>query len=149
MLGHTNEGYNPCWTKNIIYVLKVSKTTIGEVQKKWGVLSVMLFIMISAFKSMYGQDKRITLIHMLSANKSEYFDIYFSMSAIDTFWGIPLRSMHYTEDTTWHKKNTTPEYRSSVISAKVSTTDMEKYISKHSEMSAQEKCVSAILLPWT
>ncbi len=45
----------------------------------------MLFIMISAYKSMCGEDKRITLIHMLSANKSEYFDIYFSMSAMDSF----------------------------------------------------------------
>ena len=33
-----------------------------------------------------------------------YLDIYFSMSAMDTFWGIPLRSMHYTEDTAWHQK---------------------------------------------
>ncbi len=44
----------------------------------------MPFIMISACKSMSGQDKRITLIHMLSANKSEYFDVYFSMSAMDS-----------------------------------------------------------------
>ena len=28
----------------------------------------MLFIMISAYKSMCGQDRRITLIHMFSAN---------------------------------------------------------------------------------
>ncbi len=41
---------------------------------------------------------------MLSANKSEYFEIYFSMSAIDSFWVIALQSMHYTEDTVWHKK---------------------------------------------
>ncbi len=78
--------------------------SIGQVQKKWGVLSVMLFIMISAYKSWYGQDRRITLIHMLSANKPECFDIYFSMSAMDSFWGITLRSMHYTEDTAWHQK---------------------------------------------
>ncbi len=45
----------------------------------------MLFIMISASKSMYGQDRRITATHMLSANKSEYFDIYFPISAMDTF----------------------------------------------------------------
>ncbi len=38
--------------------------------------------MISAYKSMSGQD-RIALIHVLSASKSEYFDIYFSMSAMD------------------------------------------------------------------
>ncbi len=46
------------------------KMSNGQVQKKWGVLSVMFFIMISAYKSMYGQDRRITAIHMLSANKS-------------------------------------------------------------------------------
>ena len=45
----------------------------------------IMIIMISAYKSMYGQDRRITHIHMLSANESEYFDIYFSMSAMDTF----------------------------------------------------------------
>ncbi len=33
-----------------IYVFNI---TVGQVQKKWGVFSVMLFIMISAFKSMY------------------------------------------------------------------------------------------------
>ena len=63
----------------------LTENSTGQVQKKRGILSVMLFIMISAYKSMYGQDRRITLIHMLSANKSEYFDIYFSMSAMDTF----------------------------------------------------------------
>ncbi len=38
----------------------------------------MLFIMISAYKSMYGQDKRITLIHMLSANVVTGADCYSS-----------------------------------------------------------------------
>ncbi len=75
---------------------------LGQVQKKWGVLSVMLFIMISAYKSMYGQDR--TLIHRLSANKSEYFDIYLFMSAMDSFLGIALLSRHYTEDMAWHQK---------------------------------------------
>ncbi len=65
--------------QDIIYILRylisinevIPYPPVGQVQKKWGVLSVMLFIMISAYKSMYGQDKRITLIHMLSANKPE------------------------------------------------------------------------------
>ncbi len=86
------------WKKNCQFF-----STAGQVQKKWGVLSVMLFIMISGYKSMYGQDRRITLIHMLSANKLGYLDIYFSMSPMDSFWGITLRSMHYTEDTAWHQ----------------------------------------------
>ena len=71
---------------------------------------------------------------MLSANKSEYFDIYFPMSAMDSFWGITFRSMHYTEDKAWYKKHYT-EYRWSFIFSKLSITDMEKYISKLSDMS--------------
>ena len=97
---------------------------------------------------MYGQDRRITPIHMLSANKSEYFDIYFSC----LLW-IPFEVYHseacITLRTRRDIKKHYSEYRSSVISPKLSMTDMEKYISKHSEMSAQEKCVSSILLPWT
>ena len=40
------------------------------------------FYHISACKSTYGQDRTIALIHMLNANKSECFDVYFSMSAM-------------------------------------------------------------------
>ncbi len=85
----------------------------------------MLFIINSAYKSIHGQDSRIYLIHMLTANKSEYFDIhvYFPMSAMDRFWGITLRSMHYyAEDKVWHKKKTQQysEYHWSVIFPKIS-----------------------------
>ncbi len=57
--------------------------------------------------------------------------------------------MHYTEDKGRDMKNQNTGHRWSDIFPKLSITDMEKYISKRSEMSVLEKCVSSILVPWT
>ncbi len=100
----------------------------------------MLFIMISAYKSMYGQDRRITPIRMLSANKSEYFDIYFSMSAMDTFYGIPLRSMHYTEDMAWHQKTPLRVPFQCDISKTIHDSHGKVYIKTFRNVSTTEMC---------
>ncbi len=53
-----NEVMCMCATKSCVCVSvnDGGHLALGQVQKKWGVLSVMLFIMISTYKFMYGQD---------------------------------------------------------------------------------------------
>ncbi len=74
-----------------------------------------VFYHISAYKSMYGQDRTITLIHMLSSNKSSVLIYTFPFC-----YGIKLWSMHYTEDKGRDIKNHYTGHCSSDISPKLS-----------------------------